>query len=146
MAHLINKANDDEHIGDGLSLDPPAHEAIGIGQGIVAAARHGDEAHKERPQDRQKREQDHNIDDYSHGRAASFLRPPKAYSSAGLAIAALFQQAPRNDLGLNFARSFEDVEDAGVAQETAYRIFEGKPITTMNLQGVIRRRPCHTGR
>ena len=43
------------------------------------------------------------------------------------------QHSARNDLSLNFRRPFEDIEDAGIIHNSAHRIFQGKPIASMDL-------------
>src|SRR5258708_3599252 len=50
-------------------------------------------------------------------------------------------QAAGNDLRLDFGRALEDVEDAGVAEDPADRIFEGIAVAAMDLQGVVGVRP-----
>src|SRR4051812_20699426 len=59
----------------------------------------------------------------------------------GLPSALVVEQSPRDHLGLNLARAFEDVEDARVREETADRIFRGEAVAAMDLQRIVRRRP-----
>jgi hypothetical protein len=53
------------------------------------------------------------------------------------------QQAPRDDLRLNFSGTFEDVQNSGVAEDPADLIFQRKSVAAMNLQRVVGAGPGH---
>ena len=65
------------------------------------------------------------------------------YQRASTPLIAGQQQASGDDLGLNFCRALEDVEDTGVAHDSADRVFLGIAVATVNLQGVVGVRPSH---
>src|SRR5690606_656102 len=46
------------------------------------------------------------------------------------------QQAAGDDIGLNFGRAFEDIENAGIAQDAADRIFQRIAVAAMNLERI----------
>src|SRR6185437_16401396 len=47
------------------------------------------------------------------------------------------QQAAGDDMGLDLSGALEDVEDAGVAEDAADRVFEGVAVAAMDLQRVV---------
>src|SRR5271166_1444849 len=51
------------------------------------------------------------------------------------------EQAAGDDLRLDLGSALEDVEDAGVAENPAYRIFERVAVAAVDLQGVVGIRP-----
>ena len=48
-------------------------------------------------------------------------------------------------MGLNFASTFKNIEDTGIAQYTGNGIFQREAIATVNLQAIISSRPGNAG-
>ncbi len=57
----------------------------------------------------------------------------------------VFQQTTRDHLSLDFTRTFKDVQDTGICQYAADRIFQRKAVATMDLQGIVGSCPRHAG-
>ena len=57
-----------------------------------------------------------------------------------------FDQATRDDHRLNFACSFEDIQNACVLKDSADRVLQRKTIASVDLNGVVSRRHRQCGR
>ena len=80
--------------------------------------------------------------------SAVFKRCALAYKTQerpGLETVNQPSKTPCDHLRLDFRSTFKDVQDPRITQDPRDAVFQRKPVTPMNLQGIIRRRPGHAG-